>query len=872
MGCFCLKRLLVKQPTRRNDGDAAVALLRALDKETAVRFEAKPKSEQEDILIYLSMNWKDLQQDSSVIEALKETSFVTSADGDLHKPKDLFDPGDSLLTSLFSDQPHKFPGKRFVSDRWLGILRNTGLQNMHDPDIVLQCARRIEFLGAESMTENVGADFLNQVSLEIWSLAETLIKTVLENSALLHDHSFCSVFGKIACVPAEKGFPFKTRKRGVTRVLCSYSDAILLKDWPLAWSVAPILSKVPPEYSWGAFLLRSPPPFTMVLEHLQQQLKTSFSPSCFGTLEEGSFEVLKYLDTHLHTLSSSDVSKLSKLQFILTPNWRHMVSPKSLVTHLKINLWPIAEELPLRYLPFVKVLKELGLHDTLSISNAMIFLSRRRRNLLNPNELRVVIELLNFICDEIEQHKLDRSTWESELVVPDNDCRLVHPNMCLYIDPFGSQYVKYIDSSKLRLVHHDVSERMCLAFGIRKISDAVVEELDSVGDLETLEEIGSVSLPAIRLKLLSKSFQVAVSSVVSSFSSITSGFKNPDFPKLERTLDAVAERLQFVKSVYTRFWLLPKSLDVTRASMDSIIPEWEPDSRHRALYYVDRSNTCMLIAEPPSYVSVFDLVAIVVSHVLGSPVPLPIASLFLCPQDSETELVNVLKLSSGEREMDSGTVSPGREILPQDAMQVQLKPLRPFYKGEIVAWQSENGEKLKYGRITEDVRPTTGQAHYRLCLETSPQKTETIISSHVFWFGNFSMACNSTTYRHTIKELEHGRVPDNEFVEAVDGRLSIAGINMDTDNQRLHQKTLSLQERLDESQAALVLEQKKSEMARKEVDTAEVGLLCRICLTNKIDSTVVPCGHVLCHQCLSLVSRCPFCRVQFATTIRIHQS
>ncbi|MFS7960330.1 hypothetical protein Hanom_Chr08g00701961 [Helianthus anomalus] len=295
MGCFCFKGLFVnqpKRPTRRKNGAARIVLLRALE-----RFEEKPESEQEDILIYLSMNWKDLQQDSSIIEALKETRFVTSTDGGLYKPKDLFDPGDALLTSLFSD---KFPGERFVSNGWISILRNTGLRTTRDADTVLQCARRIEFLGAESMTKHVGA---NQVSLEIWSLAETLIDTVLENSALLHDHSFCSVLAKIACVPAEKGFPFRTGKRGVTRVVCSYSDAILLDDWPLAWTVAPILSKAPPDYSWGALQLRSPPPFTTVLNHLQAE--TWCIGSRLYTIETVSFEVLKYLDKIWETLSSS---------------------------------------------------------------------------------------------------------------------------------------------------------------------------------------------------------------------------------------------------------------------------------------------------------------------------------------------------------------------------------------------------------------------------------------------------------------------------------------------------------------------------------------------------------------------------------------
>lgn len=914
-------------------------LLRALgvselqDKQILVRFglpgfEEKPHSEQEDILIYLYMNWQELQQDSLVIEALKETKFVRSADeqsGDLHKPKDLFDPGDSLLKSVFSSEVQKFPGERFVSDGWLNVLRKTGLQNTSDPDIVLECARRVEFLGAESMkpsgfVDDFEEDFSDtrmEVSLEIWSLAETLVSAIFANFAVLYGNNFCNTLGKIACIPAEKGFPSISGKKGGKRVLCSYSEALVLKDWPLGWSVAPILSKqsvVPPEYAWGSLQLKTPPPFTTVLKHLQA-IGRNFGEDTLAhwpnesgliTVEEASFEVFKYLDKIWGTLSSSDLSELKRVAFIPAANGTRLVTSSSLFARLTINLSPFAFELPSRYLPFVKILKELGLQDTLSISCAMDLLSDLQKSCgyqrLNPNELRAVMEILHFLCNEtLELQKSDRSKWESELIVPDDGCRLVHANSCVYIDPYGSRYVKYIDSSRLRFVHHDVSEKLCLAFSIRKLSDVVVEELDQVENLHTLEEIGSISLASIRIKLLSTSFQVAILSVLSSVPLTTS--KTPDLQTLQQSLESIAKKLQFVQSIYTRFWLLTKSQDITRSSKDSIIPEWESGSRssHRSLYYVDRSNTRLLIADPPSYISVLDLVSIVVSHVLRSPVPLPIASLFLSPEGSETALVNILKLSSDVRVTGGVGGFLGREILPQDAMQVQLHPLRPFYKGEIVAWRSQNGEKLKYGKIPEDVRPSAGQALYRFNLEMSPGKLEAVLSSHVFSFRSLSIGNNNnnmihednsnnvvdTTHKHVekpessssrnqkqkqpIKELEHGRVSPEELVQAVQEMLSAAGIRMDTEKQSLLQTTLSLQERLKESQATLLLEQEKSDMAIKEADTAKAAWLCRICLSNEIDITLVPCGHVLCRRCSSAVSRCPFCRLQVSKTIKIYR-
>ncbi|PWA82439.1 Histidine kinase-like ATPase, ATP-binding domain-containing protein [Artemisia annua] len=871
------------------------------EKQSSVRFEEKPRSKQEDILIYVYMMWHDLQKHSSVIEALKETNFVTSADeqsGDLYKPKELFDPGDSLLTSLFSDEAHKFPGKRFVSDGWLQILRTTGLQDTRDADILLKCAKKIEFLGAESLSNTT-----SEVSLEIWSMAETLMNAIIENFEVFKSNNFYKILGKIACVPAEKWFLFESGKKVVKRVLCSYSEAILLKDWPLAWCSAPIISKVPPEYSWGALQLMSPPPFTVVLKHLQDD--RWLAKSCVFTTEEVSFHVLKYLDTIWGSLSSSDILALQQVAFIAADNGTRIVTSSSLFVSLTINISPLASKLPSGYLNFVKILKELGVEDMLSIPRAMNILSSLqkscRHHRLNPNELRAVIELLHFLFNETIEHKeTRRSNWESELVVPDDACRLAPANSCVYIDPCGSRYVKYIDTSKLRFVHHAVPERLCVAIGITKLCDAVFEELDHVENLQTLERIGSVSLAFIRLKLLSRPFQAAVSSVLYNFSSITSGSKNQDFSTLQRSLELVAERLKFVRCIYTRFWLLPKYLDITRTSKDSVIPEWESrSSTQGSLYYVDRSNTCMIIAEPPGYVSVTDIIALVVSHVLGSPVPLPIGPLFLCPQNSETAIVNILKLSSAERMMSTvgrGTDFLGRDVLPGDAVKLVSDPTRPFCKGEIVAWKSKNGGPLKYGRIPEDViRPLPEQPFYTLRLESSPGKSETVLSSHVFSFKSFEIRYNISTYmmpedgmhvklleeprrvklrnqRQATEEFERGRVSDDEFNKAVKDMFSSSGINMDTRNQCLLQKTLSLQERVNESQAALVLKQRKLETATKDADTAKAALQCRSCLTNEIDIALIPCGHVLCRPCSSpAVSCCPICGVQLSKTMKIYR-
>ncbi|KAK8486465.1 hypothetical protein V6N11_045126 [Hibiscus sabdariffa] len=888
-------------------------------------FEEKPQNEREDILIYLYTNWQDLQVNSSVVEALRETKFVRNADefsSDVYKPKDLFDPGDALLASVFSGERKKFPGERFSTEGWLRILRKVGLRIATEADVILECAKRVEFLGSECMKSTGDFDDFEtdvtpchgEVSMEVWTLAGSVIETVLTNFAVLYGNNFCNLLGNISCVPAELGLP----NVGVKRVLASYSDAILPKDWPLAWSCAPILTRqnvIPPEYSWGALHLRSPPSFAMVLKHLQIIGKNGGEdtlahwPTASGmmTIDDASLEVLKYLDKIWGSLSSSDIAKLQGLAFLPAANGTRLVPANSLFARLTINLAPFAFELPSLYLPFMKILKDLGLQDVLSVASAKELLLNLQQacgyQRLNPNELRAVMEILYFVCDgTVEANMLDRPDWKSDAIIPDDGCRLIHAKTCVYIDSYGSRFVKHIDTSRLRFVHPNIPERICTFLGIKKLSEVVVEKLDNEGNLETLNAIGSTSLAIIREKLLSRSFLCAVWTLINCITGYAPGIKNMDLATIHSSLEFLADKLQFVKCLHTRFWLLSRSQDITLVSKDSIIPEWENGSRHRTLYFVDQSKGCILVAEPPAYISVPDVVSTVVTQVLGSPIPLPIGSLFSCPEGSEAAIVNILKLHSDKREEIETTSSNlmGKEIMPQDALQVQLHPSRPFYRGEIVAWRTQDGEKLKYGRVPEDVRPSAGQALYRFKVETVPGKTESLLSSQVFSFRSVSLGSNASSpilpedhpvvtgsrtrnempesserggrkSSQPIRELQYGRVSAAELVQAVNEMLSAAGINMDVEKQSLLQQTITLQEQLKESRTALLLEQERLDVAVKEADTAKAAWLCRVCLSNEVDMTIAPCGHVLCRRCSSAVSRCPFCRIEVKKTIRIYR-
>ena len=245
-------------------------------------FESQPEREQERILAYLLNNWSSQRQHENLVAVLGQTKFVKNLAGDsvLYRPSNLMDPESNLLKRIFGDEPSKFPGGQFATAGWLVILRNTGLRSGIDPPLLLECAKKVEALGKESFHQGseVVDDFdsesaiNNGVSIELWTTAGMLTEALLSNFASLYGTNFCEALGRIAFVPAERGIPSIGGSTGGRKVLAAYSEAVLVKDWPLAWTCAPILARssvVPPEFSWGAFRLRHPPPFVIVVKHLK---------------------------------------------------------------------------------------------------------------------------------------------------------------------------------------------------------------------------------------------------------------------------------------------------------------------------------------------------------------------------------------------------------------------------------------------------------------------------------------------------------------------------------------------------------------------------------------------------------------------------
>jgi hypothetical protein len=186
--------------------------------------------------------------------------------------------------------------------------------------------------------------------------------------------------------------------------------------------------------------------------------------------------------TNFLSASFSEKLELQKLAFIPVANGTRLVSVKSLFARLTINLSPFAFELPSRYLPFVALLREIGMQESLTNSYARELLLDIQKacgyQRLNPNELRAVMEILDFMCSGVNHNTSDGSEGCYDSVIPDDGCRLVSAASCVYVDPYGSHLLSNINTSRLRFAHSDLPQNICKGLGIKRLSDVIVEVYD----------------------------------------------------------------------------------------------------------------------------------------------------------------------------------------------------------------------------------------------------------------------------------------------------------------------------------------------------------------------------------------------------------
>ncbi|KAG7398578.1 hypothetical protein PHYBOEH_010852 [Phytophthora boehmeriae] len=199
----------------------------------------------------------------------------------------------------------------------------------------------------------------------------------------------------------------------------------------------------------------------------------------------------------------------------------------------------------------------------------------------------------------------------------------------------------------------------------------------------------------------------------------------------------------------------------------------------------------------------------------------------------------------------------GEPLSAVDRDSVQLVPLRSCLRGELVAVE-DNDAVLRYGKVVEEEDPSSSG-------EVKVQVSKACIRWYAVSRIHFFQSVKDAAV-WTAKPSEKAEDSAVSVIAAVNALLARLNVSLSTSYEELLAEMLRLQHRAqlaeEDRRAALT----QIERAVREKRDAEKALVCVVCLVNKVDRVLIPCGHSYCAACVERLHResCPICRQEIA--------
>ncbi|GIL55477.1 hypothetical protein Vafri_11042, partial [Volvox africanus] len=512
------------------------------------------------LLTHVQSNWNRLRSDEALLAVLKDTPFVTTADGTVKRPSELYDPDHSLFAAAFLGCP-VFPRDQFALPAWLTVLREAGMQHKVTAAGFLAAAEAVAARGAalhmtllgEGVPEH-GADlqdpFLAGGAAEVpaavagarakvTAAAEQLVGFLAgpQGPTLGGGREWWAALAKVAFAPATLGLPGSRKAR---QLLTRYSDAAAASDWPLVWSVLPVVAadrQIPAALGQGQLRIRSPPPLAAVVAHLRRvgadsgEEALSAWPASAGSVEDAFRVVLSYLDKE--GVSGPKAAQLRDVAFVPVARATLLAPPRRLYVRLKEDFAPFAFEVPPSLASFTSLLKSLGTQDEPRAQDLVDSLRSLSASAglqpLNPNQRAAIIRLLTHVAalggagtatgagggavggSAADLAYLNSARKERRLLVLSADGRLVPAHSAVSVGEGGGgsgagRLLGRLDPGALTLTHPALSEAVTRWLGCPRLGDVAEERLDPGHPLQPVEQIQGLALRDARALLAAPSF------------------------------------------------------------------------------------------------------------------------------------------------------------------------------------------------------------------------------------------------------------------------------------------------------------------------------------------------------------------------------
>jgi hypothetical protein len=457
---------------------------------------------------------------------------------------------------------------------------------------------------------------------------------------------------------------------------------------------------------------------------------------------------------------------------------------------------------------------------------------------LNANELKSAIEVVNLIAS-------DDKSLPGDLVVfaPDSNAKLVNVDEMLQNDHPWLLQSGQLDQKQLHIAHPKMSLELCNKLLMNRLSEQVREELSN-GFIPREVTSASSQIKRIEKMIQSDAFIETLRNLIPPSRNIS----------LRDVRNLV---LVPVEKISTRYVLFKKGIDITGQNM-----------RDTAIYFC--SETKILISKARTGLSdeliiamaICDLYKVDRKHIAG-------ISAILCSNESDITSVKMrMGLMGGNQYKELHRGEPGQSLVSTDMELIEIKPLRKFAIGEIVAIsEGKDKHSLVYGVVTFCEQEST-LSRLRVCI--SQGKESEFLSSEVYSLkscarttGNRSSTVveNVNVSNHIIEtnnddDLEESVVvhdsntttalKKSDVLTAVQDLLQSADLSLSHDTTSMLNSNLGLQEKLSDKEKEIRGFEKEREVIKEKLLTGADAFLCpitRVSFQNQYDNSTIERLH-----------------------------
>ena len=617
-------------------------------------FNKLSDTEKEQVIRSIKNKWGNLKNDE-LIKAMETLQFIPNVYNESNvrnntnnfgsrqvaffSAKDLYDPENEILKSVFSDQPYQFPSGKYLQKDWLIFLREIGLKNEITANVYFKCANKLALDGQIQMRNNGYID--NELATKAGNLiiyfdAHFTELYSVESINRLRDIAFVPVVQPLSSASIIKNNNGRLKEKSDTnndknndptaaanaqrKVMVTFSACLLYGDRHLGWTQMPIL---PERYQIQHLVLKkiglkTPPPHHVVMAHLQEICSDIDN----GTLvmaypdppHEVFYSILRYFEKrwgdNMNELSPEHNREVNALRlFFRLPVGSLMIRPTRLYFRLTTNLAPFMFEVPRAFGAFEKMLMKLGASDKPLIDdyrNFLIQLKKETGNFqLNPNELNAVLKVIHLIVQSSTNITNGSDNKVAVPYVPDESGRLVLSSSCIYRN--NPNLLRRIDESKMNFACWKMDIDTCRSLSIPSLSDVIIEEFVPISNNTNGDNSSNMEEQTMKERLLmgedftsflrNNLFHKAVGIILNQLPDNGSNVANDGVDELKHHAELVSRKLSnftvvFVDKIKSKFKMkfnvgktLRRGTDVTRIGQ-------QDDSS----FYIDRKESKIVLA------------------------------------------------------------------------------------------------------------------------------------------------------------------------------------------------------------------------------------------------------------------------------------